>query len=203
MLPRMLYAPLVALIVITGLPAMRAVAAEQGNEVDRAFLDLTSVHHRDGIQMARLAETKATRDEVKAFAQKTRAGQEKDLAEIGATREKLFKGQPEADRLRMPEHTMDRQTMQAESQQMMARLEKAEGAAFDHEFVMAMTKHHRDAVQMAKSVASSAGDEKVRDLAKRMEAEQTQELAQLAKLDHGRTGSGGHTDTHQASPRTP
>lgn len=79
-------------------PAM--AADEKKSDVDRAFLDLTAMHHHDGIEMARLAEKKATRDDEKAFAQKTRTGQEKDLREITAAREKLFKGQPEAERRR-------------------------------------------------------------------------------------------------------
>lgn len=187
-------AAVVAVMLAAALVPVPAVGAEQANDIDRAFLDLTALHHRDGIEMARLAEKKATRDDVKAFAPETRSGQEKDLADIVAAREQLFKGQPEADRLKTPQQTMERAKMQAESREMMARLNTAQGAEFDHQFVTSMTKHHRDAVQMGKYVASSAGDDKVRDLAKRMVGEQTRELAQLEKMHGGHDG--------QASART-
>ena len=51
---------------------------------DEHFLAMMIKHHQDGIELAKLEESKGSREAVKTLAAKIRAGQERELSEMKA-----------------------------------------------------------------------------------------------------------------------
>src|SRR5688572_25046641 len=51
---------------------------------DEHFLAMMIKHHQDGIELAKLEESKGSREPVKTLAAKIRAGQERELSEMKA-----------------------------------------------------------------------------------------------------------------------
>jgi uncharacterized protein (DUF305 family) len=64
----------------------------------------------------------------------------------------------------------------------MKKLETATGAEFDQMFLTMMIEHHTGAIEMAKTEQSDGQNPDAVSLAKKIEADQTAELAQMKKL---------------------
>lgn len=69
---------------------MAKLKATKGQEFDALFLTVMSKHHTDGIKMARQAESKAQRREVKDMAKKIVNSQQKEKSEM-ASKKKEWK----------------------------------------------------------------------------------------------------------------
>jgi uncharacterized protein (DUF305 family) len=136
-------------------------------------------HHADGIKMALVEESRGRRDDVKAFAKKTREGQEKDSAELQAIRDRLFKDHEMAHNAKIAGMTM--QAMMKKGQQDMAKLEKA-GASIDAVFLQTMAVHHSGALRMTAEGMKRLQDTELRKIAARMHAMQTKEQAEIRQL---------------------
>lgn len=107
---------------------------------DLHFIDMTVMHHRHGIEMAKLAEEKAEHPQVKAFATKTRKGQEKDIAELQRMRDRWYEGKPAMEHREMP--GMSHDEMQKKMEEHISALKENSGHGFDHQFVDLMAAHH-------------------------------------------------------------
>ena len=104
--------------------------------------------------MAKLAETKAENPRVKAFAQKTRADQEKEIAALRGHREHWFAGQPQRESMRMPGMSKTEMSKKMESQ--MSDLQGTAGHGFDHMFIDMTAGRHKEAIMMAKDALGKA-----------------------------------------------
>jgi uncharacterized protein (DUF305 family) len=133
-------------------------------------------HHRDGIEMARLAETKGSSSEVKSLATRIRQSQENDIREL----QKHEQAAPGARQQGDHQHMMEQQARQT-----MQRLQSASGPELDRAFVDEMIKHHEMAIDMAE--AARLQNPELKDLSRKMAARQKQELESLRKQ---RTGQG-------------
>lgn len=69
---------------------------QSGNQTDLQFLDLMTMHDEDGVKITEMAINKFTDARVKAFARKMQAGQQKDIPEMRAMRERHFANQAES-----------------------------------------------------------------------------------------------------------
>lgn len=110
---------------------------------DAQFVPMMIQHHRDGIEMARVAEQKAATAEVKALAAKIRAAQERDVPELqrfqkNSTGTTGTAGQDEAHAAMMRE----------QSQISIARVRDASGKDVDRAFLEEMASHHQMAIDM-------------------------------------------------------
>jgi uncharacterized protein (DUF305 family) len=149
------------------------------------FIDMMMMHHRQGIEMARLAEGKARSAGVKAFAAKTAAAQEKDLQQLQWHRDNHYAGRPVMDHQQMmahmassPGHGGMKMDMEAD----MAKLRAAAGLAFDRLFLDMMSHHHMMAVEMSKDAASSAEHADIRELARKGAEMQQAEIVEMNRL---------------------
>lgn len=155
---------------------------------DAHFVQMMIKHHKDGIEMSKLEESKGTRDDVKALAAKIRGGQEKDLQELQSHEGKHgdAKGHeghttpaPKGTAGAKPAPDMQKhhEMMDTMAQQSRQKIESASGAAVDRAFAQEMARHHQMALEMI--AKTTFKDAELRKLAQRMAANQKKELQEL------------------------
>ncbi len=149
---------------------------------DLHFIDMMVMHHHQGIDIAKLVDGRSTNAKVKAFAAKTIAGQEKDLEELRAIRDRWYADKPVMDMSQihsMPGMKMD---MKMDMEGDMAKLRAAKGAAFDRMFLDMMIHHHQMALNMSKEAITKAEHSEIKDLARRGLTQQQAEIAEMNRL---------------------
>ncbi len=139
--------------------------------MDADFAYLMAKHHRGGIEMSKLEESRGASAQVKGLAAKIRQGQERDLPALSQYGTKAKKDGMVA--------THEKQ-MEKEHQATMAKLKSATGEGLDKAFAAEMAKHHQMAAEMIKQAHLT--DPKLRQMADKMSAEQKQELEELEKV---------------------
>ena len=152
---------------------------------DLHYVDMTLMHHEQGVEMARLAEQKGRSAQVKAFAKKTAAEQEKDTKELQRYRDTWYGGRPQLDHAQMMAHMKDtagHKGMQMDHGADLEKLRAAAGAAFDRLFLDTMIGHHRMAIEMSKEAAAKAEHAELKSFAGRVAAKQQAEVAEMNRI---------------------
>lgn len=223
-------APLLTIAITIGIFAAQAPkAAAQESQgrgqmnmpYDLHYIDMMLMHHRQGIEMLNLAATKAHSAQVKAFAQKSAADQQRDTEELKKYREQFYAGQPEMkmDDMHMNMGNksgmgnmqgmgdmkdmdnmkgMDMKNMKGMNMDMnmkatMDRLRAANGAEFDRQFLDAMTSHHQMAREMSKDATTRAEHDEIKNFARTTAAKQWGEIAEMNKLKSSQGGASKNT----------
>ncbi len=125
---------------------------------DLQFIDTMTAHHKSAIDMAKLAATNTDNAELKKFAERIIADQNKEIGQMKDWREKWFSGKAPAMNMEMP-GMMDSMKMD------MSKLSNSKGKTFDLAFVEMMTSHHNGAVTMAKEALTKAERPEIKTLA--------------------------------------
>ena len=145
----------------------------------KEFVTMMLQHHQDGIEMARIAEQKATTPEVKTLARKIREGQEREaqemkpFADAGPATPRGTSGQQHQA------HAAEHQAHMQESKNAIARVGKATGTAVDQTFLEEMSKHHQMAIQMTRSTRFDTA--RLKEMADKMTANQEREIDELKR----------------------
>lgn len=150
---------------------LSALAADK--TYDAQFLDKMTEHHRQGVEMAKMGKDKAENKDLKNMSDKMVKDQTKEIAQMEKWRKTDFSKEPTATEL---PPKMD-----------MSPLMSASGAAFDHQYIEMMTKHHEDGINMAKEAQNQAATDKIKSFAKKIVTNQTSEKEKLSKM---------HSSTH-------
>ncbi|MFI6496791.1 DUF305 domain-containing protein [Nonomuraea typhae] len=155
-------------------PSTPASSAAVFNDADVMFAQMMIPHHRQAVEMADLAETRAADKEIKELAAKIKGAQDPEIQ----TMEGWLKewGKP------MPTGGMDHSMPGIMSEEDMKKLEAAKGAAFDRMFAELMIAHHNGAIEMARTELEQGSDPRAKALAKAIESAQQAEVAQMRKL---------------------
>ncbi|WP_407835866.1 DUF305 domain-containing protein [Streptomyces sp. DSM 116496] len=154
--------------------------AQQGenNAADTAFAKGMIPHHRQAIEMADLAPTRAESPEIKRLADEIKKAQDPEI--------KTLSGWLTAWREQVPaEGAMDHSahgTGGMMTPEEMDNLKKASGKAFDTAFLQLMVKHHEGAVAMAKTEQADGKYQPAKDMAGAIITSQSAEIAQMNKL---------------------
>jgi uncharacterized protein (DUF305 family) len=162
--------------------ANSSAATGQGfNTADVTFAQQMIPHHQQAVAMAELAQTRAADPELKALAAKIKAAQGPEIATM--TGWLTAWGQPTAapgghNMPGMEDPSMPGMMTDEE----MKSLEAATGGSFDRQFTRMMIAHHEGAVAMAKQEQADGSDQSAKDLAKKIEADQTAEIATLKSI---------------------
>lgn len=143
----------------------------QGERFEAAFLKQMTHHHGSGIEMAKLAEEKSKRREVRELAEKIDSSQAKESKQMTSWLKEWFDQSPEP-------HFRD-EAMEAKMRAQMEKLRAAEGDEFDRLFLEAMSDHHRSGVQSAKLVPEKSSREELEEAAKKMVDQQSEEIEQM------------------------
>lgn len=142
------------------------------NDADAMFVQHMLPHHREGVQMARLAVRKAAKPGVRALAAEMAKAQ---VAEIKTMRSMLVAWGRAA--------TMDGMgAMPMTSATGMNRLERLSGRRFDNAWLSMMMRHHRMAIGMARTEQAEGRNADAKALAAHMASAQAADIARMKKL---------------------
>lgn len=139
---------------------------------DIQFLDTMAEHHREGIEMFRLALTNTQSHQVKNIAQRMIEAQEKEIPQLKAMRDSIQPDESGAINLKMP----------GMKQMNLAKLEALSGSAFDKAFLDMTIEHHQGALDMSRAEKKSGTSEKVKDKAQQIIDGQGREITELRKI---------------------
>ena len=161
----------------TAPPGFAGRQAGSFNPTDVMFLQMMIPHHGQGLEMARLAEDRATRAEVRTLAaaiDTTQAAEVQTMSgwlrtwgqppTVGAGAHAAHGGMPET------------------SAREIASLERAAGADFERRFLNMMIAHQDDAIQLARMEASGGIHPQAKDLALRIDRSRSAQISQMLKL---------------------
>lgn len=151
------------------------------NATDVQFATDMIPHHRQAVDMAALADTKASSAEVKALAAKIRKAQEPEIAAMSGWLTAWGEPVPSPGAMHhdmgdmggMPGMLTDTE---------LRRLAAATGAAFDKLFLALMIKHHEGAVETATAAQAQGANPAVKQLAAAVVTGQTAEVAEMKAL---------------------
>lgn len=159
-----------------------AEASAEHNDADIQFAQMMIPHHRQAIDMAKMASTRASSPDVKALAAKIQTAQDPEIQTMStwllAWKAAVPTGMPGMDDGGMSMPSMPGAMSDAD----MKKLESLSGAAFDKEFLTSMTAHHKGAIQMAQEEQKNGKNSEAVALAAKIVTDQTAEIAEIQKL---------------------
>ncbi|MFE1961488.1 DUF305 domain-containing protein [Streptomyces sp. NPDC059479] len=153
---------------------------EDHNDADISFSKEMIQHHRQAIEMAGLADSRASSKEIKDLATKIKGAQDPEIRTMSG-RLTAWGEEIPADMSGMG-HGMSSSATGMMSDDDMAKLEKASGAEFDKMFLEMMVKHHEGAVDMANTEKSKGSYGPAVELANDVVTAQTAEIEQMNKM---------------------
>ncbi len=145
------------------------------NDVDVIFAQMMIPHHEQAVEMAKLAETRASDPQVKELAAMIKAAQGPEIATMT---EWLSMWKAPAPQEGHGEHVMPGMMTEED----MLKLQAAKDAQFDRMFTKLMIAHHQGAITMAKTEQSDGVDPKAKELAKAIETTQQAEIERMQEL---------------------
>lgn len=153
--------------------------ASDFNDADVTFTQSMIPHHEQAVQMAKMARLHASTPEVKNLADTIEAAQGPEIATMDGWLEDWGKDKTDSTG-GMGHGSDDMPGMMSDDD--LSGLEAATGGGFDRMFLTMMIEHHTGAIEMAKTEQSKGKNADAKALAKKIEADQTAEIAQLRKL---------------------
>ncbi len=164
----------------TSSPSASASAKEgTQNAADVAFAKGMIPHHRQAVEMAELAETRAASAEVKKLAAEVKKAQDPEIKTLSGWLTSWGEEVPkENESGEHAGHAMSGMMTPEE----MGKLQKSSGKAFDTAFLEMMVKHHEGAVAMAKTEQSDGAYKPAKDMAGTIIASQSAEIERMNKL---------------------
>lgn len=153
----------------------------RANSMDAHFIEQMIPHHEDAITMAKLAQAKAKRAEVKQLAENIIDSQGKEINQMKDWyREWYGKDVPQGDQVMGMHGMQQKQGMHMGmmgDETDMTRLEQAED--FDTAFIEEMIPHHQMAVMMASMLKNGTARFEMKKLADDIINAQTKEIKQM------------------------
>jgi len=180
-------AALIAAVVLTSCGTTKAGDKQRFNDADVAFVSGMIPHHQQAVVMADWAVKRASDPKVQALAKRITAAQGPEIATMTSWLKAWDQPVPDAydPDSRHGGHSMEGMDMGSDgmmSADDMATLKKANGPAFDQEFLTQMIQHHEGAIEMAKDEVKSGSDPDALKLAGQIEKAQTAEIAEMNGL---------------------
>jgi uncharacterized protein (DUF305 family) len=154
------------------------------NDADVAFAQMMIPHHRQAVDMATLADTRATDPQVKQLAAQIKAAQQPEIETMTGWLTRWGKpttapsGMPGMDMGGAGHGSVPGMMSDAD----MGRLTAASGKDFDRQFCTMMIAHHQGAIQMAKQEQTAGGNADANALAARIATGQQAEIDTMNKI---------------------
>ena len=145
------------------------------NNADVTFAQSMIPHHEQAVEMAKMAKMHASTTEVKQLADKIEGAQGPEISTMTGWLQDWGKDVPSGS---MNGMAMTGMMSDAE----MKKLDGASGPAFDQMFLTMMVSHHTGAIEMAKTEQKDGKNGDAVALAKKIEADQTAQIAVMKKL---------------------
>ncbi|MDN4175598.1 DUF305 domain-containing protein [Nocardioides sp. SOB77] len=152
----------------------------QFNDADVAFAQSMIPHHEQAVEMATMAQERASSTEVKQLADKIAAAQGPEIDTMTGWLEDWGQ-EVSSDSMGGMDHSGgDMPGMMSDTD--MESLGAATGAEFDQMFLQMMIEHHTGAIEMAQTEQQDGENPDAIGLAEKIEADQTAEIAQMEDL---------------------
>lgn len=169
-----------------GAPSASAPAGKAGhNAADTAFAQGMIPHHRQAVDMADLAEDRASAKEVKDLAAAVKRAQDPEIRTMSQWLTSWGEQVPAKDAATGSGHSGHSGhggMTGMMTEQEMDQLEKSSGKAFDTAFLKMMIKHHQGAVAMAETERAKGAHQPAKDMAGAIIASQSAEITRMEKL---------------------
>jgi uncharacterized protein (DUF305 family) len=177
-----------------GMSSMTSTGAStKAAPFDQQFIDMMVPHHEGAVEMARIAEQRSQRPEIRQMAADILRTQASEIEQMKAWRKAWFGSDqtppmskmPMVDGMQMPAeggHTKHGGSgSSSQTMDMAADVEKLRMAPepFDRAFIDAMIPHHQDAIEASKAAATRAQREEIKALAREIVDAQQREIDQL------------------------
>ncbi|MER6612184.1 DUF305 domain-containing protein [Streptomyces xantholiticus] len=160
-------------------PSASAPASQgQHNTADAAFAKGMIPHHRQAVDMADLAPSRAESAEVKKLAEQIKKAQDPEIRTLSGW---LTSWGEEVPAEGATDHSAHGTGGMMTAEQM-DQLENSSGKAFDTAFMEMMIKHHEGAVAMAKTEQADGAYEPAKKMAGAIITSQTAEITRMNKL---------------------
>ncbi len=147
---------------------------------DLRFIDGMTPHHQGAIAMAKEAQQKSQRPEIKKLADEIISAQTKEIAELQTWRKQWY---PTVSSMRMAYDTKMGRMMEMNADQMKGMMMTqdlgAKDAEFDLRFINAMIPHHQGAVIMAQEAFTKSTRPEIKQLSKDIISSQQAEIKQM------------------------
>jgi uncharacterized protein (DUF305 family) len=155
-------------------PATSAAAANGAfNDADVTFAQMMIPHHEQAVEMAAMADGRASGAEVKDLAAKIKGAQQPEIDTM--TKWLTAWGKPTA----APDagHGAAGHGMMSKAD--MAKMMDAKGAEFDKQFLTMMVAHHEGAITMAKDETAKGSNTDAKALAEKIITDQQAEITAM------------------------
>jgi uncharacterized protein (DUF305 family) len=152
---------------------------EAFNPADVMFAQMMIPHHRQAVEMAKLAASRAKDARVKKLAAQIAAAQQPEIDIMTSWLTSWHKPM-DANVMAGMDPGMDMHGMADDAA--MKKLSNASGAAFDRQFLALMVVHHQGAIEMAKTEIVGGKFPAAVALAKEIKKAQAAEIARMKKL---------------------
>lgn len=154
-----------------GSSAAPGMAGMDNAPYDQNFIDMMVTHHQAAIDMAKVAQRKGERPEIKQLAGDIVSAQDGEIAKMKAWRKQWYGSDQIATGAAGAMSGMGG---------MGVNLQQLENAQpFDKAFIDNMIPHHQSALDMAKDAQSKAEHREIKDLAGQIVASQQREIDQM------------------------
>jgi uncharacterized protein (DUF305 family) len=178
-------------------PATSAAVDAAHNDQDVVFAQQMIVHHQGAVEMAKMATTKASSQEVKTLAATIESAQAPEIEEMTSwlttwgepvTADSSMGGMDHSSDPAMTSSSMSGSAMGGSSmpgmmsEEQMTQLNSATGADFDRMFLQMMTEHHKGAVTMAQTEQQQGQNPQAMQLADSIVTSQTAEIDQMNQM---------------------
>lgn len=153
------------------------------NAADVEFAAAMIPHHQQAVEMALMAETRATKAEVQQLAVTIRNAQDPEIATMTAWLREWNQPVPSPSGDHGTGHGMGHAGMPGMmSEQEMKELLASSGTAFDRMFLDMMIRHHQGAIDMAEKQQRDGKHPAAKQLAGKIAQDQAAEIAQMRQL---------------------
>ncbi|QGN49166.1 DUF305 domain-containing protein [Micromonospora sp. WMMC415] len=166
-------------------PAPAPVAVQAGNthnDADVMYLQMMVAHHGQGLQLVRLAKTRAQREEIKTLAAAVEATQGDEVTMMKSWLDTWSKPTTvDHD----PGSHAAHGGLPATGAEQIAALEKAAGADFDRQFLNLFVGHQHNAVEMSQREAKEGANPETKEFARRVQESRIDQIAQMLAFLNG------------------
>lgn len=153
------------------------------NDADVSFAQGMIPHHQQAVEMAMLAEDRATSPEVKELAASIQAAQDPEIETMTDWLNSWGEEVPDDDMGGMDHGDMSGDDMSGMmSADDMGELEASDGSMFDQMFLTMMIEHHEGAIEAAQTEQAEGENPDALALAEKIEADQTAEIETMQNL---------------------
>jgi uncharacterized protein (DUF305 family) len=168
-------------------------ASTKAVSFDQQFIDMMVPHHEGAVEMARIAEQRSQRPEIRQMAADILRTQASEIEQLRGWRRAWFGSDqtppmskmPMVDGMKMPAEgghaKHGRSGSSSQTMEMAADVEKLRSAPepFDRAFIDAMIPHHQDAIEASKAASSRAQRDEIKALARAITEAQQREVDAL------------------------